>query len=61
MPKNYFVNIRQQIKIELLDFINKNTDKEIDKVLALFSFKTGYSVRILNVYLEELKEAGLVG
>ena len=47
MPVSYFVTVRQQMKVQLLEFINANQDKPM---------KTS----TLEQYLKELKEANLV-
>lgn len=60
MPKNYFVNVRQQTKLQLLDFINQNPDKPLKTVLGLFSLKTGYKISTLQTYVQELQDAELI-
>lgn len=57
MPLNYFVNVRQQTKNQLLEFIRANPDKPLKEVLGLFSLKTGLSVSKLEVYVRELQDA----
>lgn len=61
MVENYFVMERRRIKNDLLTFIKNNRDLGLDKCLAQFSMKTGFRVSTLRVYLEELKEAELIG
>lgn len=60
MPVNYFVNVRQQTKVQLLEFIQTNPDKPMKQILGLFSLKTGLKTSTLEVYLRELKDANLI-
>lgn len=58
MPRNYFVQLRQQVKVELLQFIKDHTDLTLDEILGRFSIQTGYRVTTLETYVEELQKAG---
>ena len=60
MPVSYFVSVRQQMKVQLLEFINANNDKPMKQILALFSLKVGLKTSTLEQYLKELKDANLV-
>lgn len=60
MPTNYFVNVRQQMKLQFLDFVNANQDKPMKQVMALFSLKTGLKVSTIDTYLRELRDANLI-
>lgn len=57
---NYFVNARRIDKNFLMDFIKEHPDQDVNKLLALYSLKTGLKMTTLKVYLRELKEAGVL-
>ena len=60
MPVNYFVNVRQQLKLQLLEFIKANKDKTLRQLFALFSLKTGLKVSTIQTYFDELKDANMI-
>lgn len=60
MPDNYFVNVRRIQKQKLLEFIQQHKEYSLKRTLALFSLNTGLRVTTLQVYIEELKDAGLI-
>lgn len=60
MPVNYFVDVRKTTKQMLLKFIEENKDKPVKQILALFSLRVGLKVSTLEIYLQELIDAGLV-
>lgn len=60
MPVNYFVNVRQQLKVQFLEYLKANPDVPIKQALALFSLKSGLKVTTLQIYYQELKDANLI-
>jgi hypothetical protein len=57
---NPFVAQRRQHKLELAEFIKKNPYMERERVIALFSLRTGLKRETIKKYLEELEEAGVL-
>jgi hypothetical protein len=62
MPENYFVLARRQAKQDLLNFLRQPREEELDveTLLAQFSYKQGYRVALLRMWLEELEQAKLI-
>jgi hypothetical protein len=55
-----FAEERKAKKLALADIIKKNPDMELDRVVGLFSQKTGLSHTKIRMYLEELKAEGVI-
>lgn len=53
---NPFVEQRKRMKLLLLKMLEENKEMPRKKVLALFSLKTGISIKTAKRYLEELEE-----
>ena len=61
MSSNYFVNARRLQKKQLLEFIKqKQNTMSLNKILGIFSLRTGLKVSTLSVYVNELKMADLI-
>jgi hypothetical protein len=56
----HFTETRKFTKQRLLDFIKNNRSMPIEKILAIFSLQTGLKTSTLQVYVMELKEAGVL-
>ena len=59
MGGNYFVEVRRQQKQQLLELLNKNTEKPLSQLLGVFSMNTGLSMNVITRMLDEIKMARL--
>jgi hypothetical protein len=60
MPRNYFVDVRRQTKNQLLEYIKEHSEWDKKRILAQFSLRTGLKVSTLEVYYNELFDAGMI-
>ena len=56
----YFVRIRKEEKNLLLETITSNPDKTLRQILAKYCNETGIKLSTLQIYLDELIQAGLI-
>lgn len=57
---NPFTAQRKRNKLELADFIRHNPELEPERIIALFSLKTGLRPATIKEYWDELFEAGII-
>lgn len=61
MVENYFVETRRKNKMQFFDYVKEHKDEwETPKILAMYSFQTGFRKSTLETWLDELVEAGLL-
>jgi len=60
MLYNPFVAQRKAMKLELINMIKDKGEVEKEKIIALFSLKTGLKRATILEYWEELEQAGLI-
>lgn len=57
---NYFVKKRRDDKLKFLEFLRKMDKTPVEKRIALFSLRTGFRIVTLNIWFDELQQAGLI-
>ncbi|MEM2614609.1 MAG: hypothetical protein QXO15_10395 [Nitrososphaerota archaeon] len=57
---NPFVEQRKQLKLMLLDMIKRYGELDAERIIALFSLKTGLKRETIKEYWKELEEAGVI-
>jgi hypothetical protein len=57
MAYNPFVEQRKAMKMQLMKFMLENKGMSEDKIIAIFSLKTGLKGKTIKEYIEEIKEA----
>jgi len=58
--KGYFETTRQLRKMDLLAVVTKTPGLPKEKLMGLFSLRTGLTFRKIEMYIEELEAAGLL-
>lgn len=56
----FFTEMRKHEKDLLLQFIRKHKKLNIKKILGMYSQDTGFKISRLEIYVREMKEAGLI-
>ena len=57
MPDNPFVEQRKMMKMQLFNLMKRNPEIPEDRIIAIFSLKTGLKEKTCREYLRELKAA----
>lgn len=60
MVDNYFVEVRRRNKIEFHEFLVSHKDMSITQAMGEFSFRKGFKVSTLQMWLDEFIMAGRV-
>lgn len=60
ISKNFFLSERKSRVKYLIKLISDNPKLPINKIKGLFTLKTGCSFKVINEYLAELTESGLI-
>ena len=57
MAYNPFVEQRKAMKMQLIRFMSENKGMSEDKLIAIFSLRTGLKGKTIREYIGEIKEA----
>ena len=56
----FYTEMRKREKDLLFQFIRKHKKKSIKRILGMYSQDTGLKISRLEIYVKEMKEAGLI-